>query len=198
MWFLALYLMVAPSRAPLEGLVEVDESYIGGPRPGVRGRGAQGKTAVACAVEKNGGKTGRVRLPVIENCSREKLQAFVKGQLKEESTVHTDGWRAYVGIENSGYAHIRDVVDGRLEEAYVVLPTVHLVFAPEAVAPRHPPGLGVPQAPPAADGGRRQGRPLSLPQDRGATHVENRGWALECRRIRHGTTKQRGAGATSP
>jgi transposase-like protein len=121
--------MVDPSRAPLEGLVEVDESYIGGPRPGVRGRGAAGKTAVACAVEKNGGKTGRVRLAVIENCSREKLQAFVKGQLKEESTVHTDGWQAYVGIEKSGYAHIRDVVDGGLEEAHVVLPAVHRVFS---------------------------------------------------------------------
>lgn len=116
-------------RAPLEGLVEVDESYIGGPKPRVRGRGAAGKTAVACAMEKNGGKTGRVRLAVIENCSWEKLQAFVKGQFKEESTVHSDGCQAHVGIEKSGYAHIRDVVDSGVEEAHVVLPMVHRVFS---------------------------------------------------------------------
>ena len=37
--------------APLAGPVEVDETFIGGPRPGKRGRGAAGKTMVAGAVE---------------------------------------------------------------------------------------------------------------------------------------------------
>lgn len=36
---------------PLEGPVEVDETLIGGPEPGKRGRGAAGKTLVAGAVE---------------------------------------------------------------------------------------------------------------------------------------------------
>jgi transposase-like protein len=57
------------------------------------------------------------------------LQSFVKGQLELESTVHTDGWHGYLGIENSGYAHIRDVVDNMDEEAHVVLPAVHRVFS---------------------------------------------------------------------
>lgn len=121
--------MVDPNRSPLSGIVEVDEAYMGGAKHGVRGRGAQGKTAIACAVEKNDGKTGRVRLAVIENCSKAKLQAFVRGQLTEESTIHTDGWQGYLGIERSGYAHIRDVIDGGEEEAHVVLPTVHRVFS---------------------------------------------------------------------
>ena len=43
--------MVAPGREPLSGAVEADETFIGGPRPGKRGRGAAGKTLVACAVE---------------------------------------------------------------------------------------------------------------------------------------------------
>ena len=34
--------MVRPDRAPLAGRVEADETYVGGPRPGKRGRGAAG------------------------------------------------------------------------------------------------------------------------------------------------------------
>ena len=35
--------MVRPGRERLQGMVEVDEIFIGGPKPGKRGRGAQGK-----------------------------------------------------------------------------------------------------------------------------------------------------------
>jgi hypothetical protein len=38
--------MVRPGRDRLQGIVEVDEIFIGGPRPGKRGRGAQGKVLV--------------------------------------------------------------------------------------------------------------------------------------------------------
>ena len=43
--------MVRPGRDPLTGEVEVNEIFIGGVRPGKRGRGAEGKTLVAVAVE---------------------------------------------------------------------------------------------------------------------------------------------------
>ena len=42
--------MVLPGRELLAGTVEIDESYVGGARPGKRGRGAQGKAIVAIAV----------------------------------------------------------------------------------------------------------------------------------------------------
>src|SRR4051812_32156031 len=38
--------MVRPEREPLAGRVEADETYVGGPRPGKRGRGAAGKALV--------------------------------------------------------------------------------------------------------------------------------------------------------
>ena len=41
--------MVRPGRERLQGIVEVDEIFIGGPRPGKRGRGAQGKVLVVIA-----------------------------------------------------------------------------------------------------------------------------------------------------
>jgi hypothetical protein len=39
--------MVRPGRDRLAGVVEVDESYVGGEKPGKRGRGAEGK-AFSC------------------------------------------------------------------------------------------------------------------------------------------------------
>src|SRR3954467_6967942 len=57
--------MVRPDREPLAGRVEADETYVGGPRPGKRGRGAAGKTLVAGAVEAGeteGRRLGRLRL----------------------------------------------------------------------------------------------------------------------------------------
>src|SRR5689334_19643135 len=48
--------MVRPDRQPLAGRVEVDETYVGGPRSGRPGRGAAGKAAVAGAVEAGRGK----------------------------------------------------------------------------------------------------------------------------------------------
>jgi hypothetical protein len=41
--------MVRPARDPLAGDVEVNEMFIGGIKPGTRGRGAEGKSLVAVA-----------------------------------------------------------------------------------------------------------------------------------------------------
>ena len=50
-WLHKLRRAVAVPGAPLEGSVEVDETMLGGPEPGKRGRGAGGKSLIACAVE---------------------------------------------------------------------------------------------------------------------------------------------------
>ena len=42
--------MVVPAREKLSGAVEMDETFIGGVKPGKRGRGAAGKVLVSCAV----------------------------------------------------------------------------------------------------------------------------------------------------
>jgi hypothetical protein len=40
----------------LAGLIELDDTYVGGPKPGKRGRGAGGKSKVVVAVETPGDK----------------------------------------------------------------------------------------------------------------------------------------------
>jgi len=60
--------MVRPGREVLTGRVEVDETFIGGEKPGVRGRGALGKILVVIAVELYEPRGyGRARMSVISN-----------------------------------------------------------------------------------------------------------------------------------
>jgi hypothetical protein len=57
--------MVTPGRDKLSGLIEIDETHIGGEKPGKRGRGAAGKSLVVIAVEITNSVIGRIRLKPI-------------------------------------------------------------------------------------------------------------------------------------
>jgi len=50
--------MVRPSRDKLKGIIEVDETFVGGEKQGKKGRGAFGKTLVVVATECLGKKCG--------------------------------------------------------------------------------------------------------------------------------------------
>ena len=52
--------MVRPDRDQLSGVVQVDESYVGGVEAGVRGRETIKKAIVAIAAEVDGRKIGRI------------------------------------------------------------------------------------------------------------------------------------------
>ena len=66
--------MVRPVRDNLSGLVEVDETFIGGKKSGKRGRGAEGKILVGVAVEDKGDEgIGRIRLGILPDASAPSL-----------------------------------------------------------------------------------------------------------------------------
>jgi transposase-like protein len=99
--------MVRPGRDRLGGLVEVDESYVGGEKSGKRGRGAGGKALVAVAVEDKGDQgIGRIRMAVVPDASGNSLIGFVKASVVEGSGVRTDGWSGYNGLSAVGYDHV--------------------------------------------------------------------------------------------
>ena len=99
--------MVRPNRERLNGVVEVDETYVGGKRSGKRGRGADGKALVVVAVEDNGKYgIGRIRLQYVKDASGESLKGFIKTAIDSDSTVRTDDWNGYTGITEMGYYHI--------------------------------------------------------------------------------------------
>jgi len=99
--------MVRPGRDKLSGLVEVDETYVGGKKPGKRGRGAEGKALVGIAVEDKGEEgIGRIRLWHLENASGASLMPFVKAVVQRDSTVRTDDWSGYGELAENGFGHI--------------------------------------------------------------------------------------------
>lgn len=86
---------------PLGGHVEVDETYIGGRRPGKRGRGAAGKAVVLGMLE----RTGNVMTRVVPNVSTATLERHILQNIRSGSTVSTDEWSAYRNLAKRGYRH---------------------------------------------------------------------------------------------
>lgn len=118
--------MVRPGRDRLDGVIEVDESYWGGEETGAIGRGAEEKALIIVAAEKDGKGIGRIRLHTIPDASSASLHGFIREAVASGSTVRSDGWRGYLGLE--GYVHDRQV-QRHQEEGEHLLPRVHRVIA---------------------------------------------------------------------
>jgi len=88
------------AESPVQGEIEVDESYFGARRvKGRRGRGARGKTIVFGLFKRN----DRVYTEVVPDCSRLTLQGIIRGRVELESVIHSDNWRGYDGLVDLGY-----------------------------------------------------------------------------------------------
>jgi transposase-like protein len=98
--------MVRQGRDNLSGIIEVDEVFIGGEKhDDRRGRGASGKSLVLVAVERNEKKLGRIRLVRIDDASQSSLEPAIGSIASEGSTIRTDGWSGYLGIQKFNYIH---------------------------------------------------------------------------------------------
>ena len=97
--------MVRPGRDRLTGVVEVDETYMGGPEPGRSGRGALGKSLVAIAVEQRGRGIGRCRMQLIPDATAASLREFLLAHIQPGAVVITDGWRSYPPACEDQYEH---------------------------------------------------------------------------------------------
>jgi transposase-like protein/ribosomal protein L37AE/L43A len=97
--------MVRPSRERLSGNIEIDETYLGGSKPGKRGRGALGKTLVMIATEVIENKIGRIRLYRLNDASSESLIGAIKELVESGSTICTDGWSGYEPLKTSDFIH---------------------------------------------------------------------------------------------
>jgi transposase-like protein len=124
--------LVRPGRDLLYGTVEVDETFIGGDEPGLSGGRAPGKkvlTGIAVEVYRPKG-IGRCRMAVLADGSAESLHPFVTGAVEPGSTVITDAWQGYRGLEAKGYVHQRRsqrAARAAGEDPGKLLPAVHRV-----------------------------------------------------------------------
>ena len=120
--------MVRPGRERLSGHVEVDEAYIGDVEDKVHGRETETKAIVAIAVEVENPKGfGRIRLGHVPDVTKESILPFIDGAVQPGSTIHTDGWQAYLTLGDRGYEHERTVMRQQSDPAHVVMPGVHRV-----------------------------------------------------------------------
>jgi transposase-like protein len=86
---------------PLYGEVEADETYIGGARPGIRGRGAANKSIVFGMMQRN----GQVMTKIVPNVAKKTLQPIIEENVLDGSVVHTDELKSYKGLKKAGYKH---------------------------------------------------------------------------------------------
>ena len=117
---------IRKDREKLSGKVEVDEFFIGGQKPGKRGRGSNGKSIVVAAVQRKGRKIGRIRLQLVDDCSSDSLTAFIDQNIEDGSHVITDGWKGYVPIDQNRYDH-HQVFLSKSKDKYSALSGVHLI-----------------------------------------------------------------------
>jgi transposase-like protein len=118
--------MVRPDRDLLRGVVELDETMIGGvsvARPGA----STDKVPVMVAVERDQGrKLGRVRLAVAERPNTGELVDWASQVIEPGSTIRTDGLRTLRRLSELGYTH--EFTTGyNAQDKTSVLPGVHLV-----------------------------------------------------------------------
>jgi hypothetical protein len=116
--------LVEKDMDKLGGVVEVDETFVGGKgsnrhkdkRPGKRGGGGimTGKTAVVGAVKRKGNVVARV----INDVGGDTLRAFIRETVSDKvSLLCTDAWTGYKGVKKEFPQHA--TIDHRQGE-YVV------------------------------------------------------------------------------
>lgn len=119
--------MVNPDREKIGNIVEVDETYIGGPTTGgKRGRGTQ-KAIVIVAVERRGLKAGRIRLRHIPDLSETTILRFVKDAITSGSTIITDALKSYLNLNKHGYIH-KAIIQKKVGKD-VSLPIAHIAIS---------------------------------------------------------------------
>lgn len=103
-------LMDDPKPGKLMGIVEADETYIGGVRPGKRGRGAAGKTPVIGIVERG----GDVRAKAVDSVTTANVFTNITRNVEIPSSIYSDELAVYRYSTKWGYRH-RKVNHGREE-----------------------------------------------------------------------------------
>lgn len=106
---------VRDSEQPLTGLIEVDDAYLGGERPGVGGRGSPNKVPFVAAVSTNDeGHPMRVKLSQVAGFTCQAITAWARVNLVPGCDVRSDGLACFAGVIDAGCAHSYIVVGRRL------------------------------------------------------------------------------------
>src|ERR1700733_11558867 len=90
-------------ETPLHGEIEVDESYFGGRRKGMRGRGAAGKVPVFGLLKRR----GKVYTAILPDATTDTLMDIIEEKVTPDSIVYTDCFHSYDALDVSDFHHER-------------------------------------------------------------------------------------------
>jgi transposase-like protein len=93
------------------------------------GRRRGDKSLIVIAVEVEGRGLGRVRYVPSQTLPPPACTHSSWNSIEPGSTVHTDGWQGYKGLEQKGYACEATVIGKPRKDAIQLLPHVHLVVS---------------------------------------------------------------------
>ena len=140
-WFLLHRIregMVRDNRDLLTGVIEVDETHVGGPAKDKKGRGvasSPNKSLIIGAVEivsyeaRDGNteeKAGRLRLQKIYAASQKEIKSFLNHNVFPGSTIKSDGWRGYSSGAMKGFKHLVHI---QQQQGSELAPHIHRVFS---------------------------------------------------------------------
>ena len=105
-WFMCHRIRYAMTQSPLteklSGIVEVDETYIGGKmKGGKRGRGSENKTPVVALVERD----GKIRAKKMPRLTGKALKGFIRENVAPDAQVVTDELPSYKGLSRQFASH---------------------------------------------------------------------------------------------
>jgi len=91
--------MKSSGNDPLNGTIEVDEFYVGGPEDGNKGRGNESKQQVVMAIQTDQFGIHRCYAKVIPSAHSAELQVFFDKHIAQDANIRTDGWKGYAPLK---------------------------------------------------------------------------------------------------
>ncbi|MCU7805618.1 MAG: IS1595 family transposase [Candidatus Thiodiazotropha sp. (ex Lucinoma borealis)] len=111
-------MMERQGEKKLAGRIEIDDAYIGGEKPGKRGRGSRNKIPFVAAVETTqDGRPLKIHLRRVRGFCSADIARYAKSSLVSGSTVFSDGLYCFRAVTDAECDHIAFVTGGGRKSA---------------------------------------------------------------------------------
>jgi transposase-like protein len=85
------------------GVVESDETYVGGKQKGLRGRAVSTNKVPVVAIKER--TSGKIRMQALQDVSATSLSDFIRKHVGPGAELHTDEFGSYLWLDTSEFAH---------------------------------------------------------------------------------------------